>query len=161
MGIASLRVGVEKLLKRRNKTLRTSREILILKYKERWPSGSRQQVANLCANPLRTRGARGEARLNRTRRLRGEANPTRLVRSLRSRAKPKNPFFFCGSPQTPRRRKERQGFFWFCFAATMVILTQCAEPKATREGVDSRLKKYRKTDKVRDNLWRLFVALNK
>ena len=73
----------------------------------------------LCSNLFRTRDrlirtlrVRGGSVLHCTPRLRGDANPARLVRSLRSRAKPKNfPSLFlifgggCGGSRQKMERK--------------------------------------------------------
>ena len=75
---------------------------------------------DLCSNLLRTRGARGEANLTRTLRLRGDATqPTQLRQRLRTRSavrptKTVSLHFLCGSSPDPsaarRNDMERKRF---------------------------------------------------
>ena len=80
-----------------------------------------RRCISLCANPLRTRGARGGSELNRTLRLRGDANQcaSDTLADLRVQ-KPKNflAFFLRLLPPTPPPRSgKRNGKEIFGFAS--------------------------------------------
>jgi len=72
----------------------------------------------------RTRRARGDSELNRTLRLRGDANQCASDTLADSRVqRPKNFLAFSSRllphPSTAKRKKKWKGNFWFCFAVSV------------------------------------------